>query len=60
MSEQYIKAVEDITNDPNLTPDEKVQQIADFNKAWNSEQSSDLAPKQKSDGFFKPWSVTGK
>ncbi|MDH3195408.1 MAG: hypothetical protein OEL78_03745 [Hyphomicrobiales bacterium] len=60
ISEQYIRAVEEITNNPNLTPDEKMQQIADFNMAWNSEQSSESAPKQKSDGFFKPWSVTDK
>ncbi len=59
-SEIYIKALEEITNDPNLTAAEKMKKIADFNTAWNSEQSSNSAPKWKSGGFFKSWSVTGK
>ena len=57
-SEHYIKALEEITNDPNLTMVQKIEKIAEFNNNWNSEQSSGLAPEHKSDGFFKSWSVT--
>ena len=59
-SERYLTELEAITNDPTLTPVEKQKKIEEFQNAWKSRQGSAVVADDKSGGFFKSWSISGK